>query len=44
MKTTFQEVEEIVNGNDKKRFQMVEEVNADGNSIWLIRAVQGHSI
>ena len=29
----------IVNNNDKKRFELLEE-----NSVWFIRAVQGHSM
>jgi len=36
---TLQQIKEIVDTNDKKRFQLIEE-----NNKWFIRAVQGHSI
>ena len=36
---TLEQIKEIVNTNDKKRFQLIEE-----NNKWFIRAVQGHSI
>lgn len=39
MTTTFDEVKEIVETDDKKRFEIVEK-----NHQWYIRAVQGHSI
>ncbi len=36
---TFEEIEKIVNDNDKKRFELEKRING-----WYIRAVQGHSI
>ena len=39
IKVGIKDVQFIVNNNDKKRFELLEE-----NGVWFIRAVQGHSM
>ncbi len=34
----------MVDNNDKKRYQLIAELDANGNEILWIRAVQGHTI
>ncbi|PWN53801.1 hypothetical protein IE53DRAFT_377053 [Violaceomyces palustris] len=42
---TLQDVVQVVEANEKKRFEMVRsEEGESGEGVWLIRAVQGHSI
>ncbi|CAG8570111.1 14719_t:CDS:2, partial [Cetraspora pellucida] len=41
--TTFDDIEFVVDNNDKKRFTLTQETY-DGVSSWWIRANQGHSI
>ncbi len=43
-KIGYDKIKEIVDTNDKKRFVLQSEVNADGKSEFWIRASQGHTI
>ena len=38
-KTTFEEIKDVVENNDKKRYQLSAEVDASGKEVWWIRAV-----
>lgn len=44
LKITLEELKSVVDNNDKKRYQMVSEVDQFGFENLLIRAVQGHTI
>ena len=39
---TMADVHNVVESNNKKRFELIE--NPEVKGLWLIRAVQGHSI
>jgi len=43
-KVDFDKIKEVVDTNDKKRFELKADTDANGNKIWLIRATQGHSL
>ena len=43
-RATFEEIKEVVENNDKKRYQLSAEVDLSGKEVWWIRAVSGHSI
>jgi RNA:NAD 2'-phosphotransferase (TPT1/KptA family) len=36
---SFEEIKEVVENNDKKRYQLSAEVDASGKEVWWIRAV-----
>ena len=38
-RTTFEEIKDVVENNDKKRYQLSAEVDASGKEVWWIRAV-----
>ncbi|RIB17177.1 KptA family-domain-containing protein [Gigaspora rosea] len=43
-RTTFEDIQFVVDNNDKKRFTLIQEISDDNVSSWWIRANQGHSI
>jgi RNA:NAD 2'-phosphotransferase (TPT1/KptA family) len=38
-RATFEEIKEVVDNNDKKRFQLSAEVDSSRKEVWWIRAV-----
>lgn len=43
-KIGYDKIKEIVDNNDKKRFELTEETNSSNVKEWWIRAAQGHTI
>lgn len=43
-RSTIEEIKEVVDNNDKKRYQLISEIDASGKEVFWIRAVQGHTI
>ena len=42
--TTFEQIKLVVKDNDKQRFALLEKKSESGDSIWWIKANQGHSL
>ncbi len=38
-RATFEEIKEVVENNDKKRYQLSAEMDSSGKEVWWIRAV-----
>jgi 2'-phosphotransferase len=43
-KVTLEEIKSVVDNNDKKRYQLITEMDQYGMEAYWIRAVQGHTI
>ena len=43
-KVSVEKIKQIVDSNEKKRFELKTDTDADGNPALYIRAAQGHSI